>query len=516
MPTSLTNISNRHSNLLPLVALAGVLISLPYFSHAAQWIFINADEAKYSLGASQFLGTGSWGYSGRKPGSALIVAVAQAILLNTPTASFYAAGVVGLLLVLVIYLIAKHYFPETLSLITSLVLSSSLLFQYYTKTHIIFSSFFFALGVLFYLQSLTATRQSIILFLSGMSMGAGLSCYYNLELYIPVLLLPEFMLSYKMGGLKLRTRGLPFLGGVILIPFFMDLYAVTCWMISGRFSEPVTMSLFDHLKLTHVGGFNYPWDRFTSLFMEAEGKMLSILFVLGMLILVRRIVRYRDVTDLVLLALMVPPLVLQMRAWMGHLSVLRTFFSSFPFIVLVAMLPVSAAWNFISARLPPLYSRYLFLALTSAGFLWCGSRASATFQSISTISTGYQQVEQFFDNLNYDMVAYWGNQFAWRYYFRDRDALELQTEGHTDTVREGGIILEKALEPFQWVIVNQAGTSDLQWIEGNLEESGFVLRHTFASNEFDFFLVRQERFSDDYASHGVSKDIRVYESQTGS
>ena len=506
---------NRNIKLLVLAAIA-VLICAPYFSQAAQWIFINADEAKYSFGAHQFLSTGSWGYSGRKPGSALLVAVAALFLGNSPTTSLYAEGIVGLIMVLVVYKIARHYLQAPLAAVGSLALSSSLLFQYYTKTHIIFSSFFFTLGMLLYLQSIAAHNQSRILFLSGLCMGAGISCYYNLEIYIPALLLPEIALWRHTGKLQFRKRSLHFIGGAALIPLCLDLYAITYWVVLGRFSEPITMSLFDHLKLTNISGFNYPLDRFASLFVECEGKIVAALFLLGLFMLSRRILRDRAVKDVALLVMMAPLFLLQIRSSIGHLSVLRPFFSGFPFILLIALVPLDALHSTISDKLPLRYSKYLITSMLGALLLWCGWRGYSTFQILSRVSTGYEEVSRFLHQVDAERVAFWGNQFAWRYYFRDSGALELNTEGQVDTLNIGGHILEQNLASYQWVVINQARTSDLDWIEYNLSQAGFVFNRAFASNEFDFFLVRQEEFSDDYASYEVSKDIRIYENRTGS
>lgn len=498
----------------PILLLLGLMfISAPYFSNAAQWIFINADEAKYSFGAHQFLRTGSWGYSGRKPGAALIVAAAQLIMGETPTSALYATGIVGMLMVLVLYKMSRIYLPMPLAVVGSLTMASSMLFQYYTKTHIVFSSFLFMLGVMFYLQSLSGTNQSRQLFFSGLSMGAGLSCYYNLEIYIPVLLLSELALWRQTGRLDFRTRGASFLVGAALIPLLLDTYAAAHWTTLKRFSEPVTMSLIDHIKLTNVAGFSYPWDRFTSVLVDSEGTILCVLFVSGLATLFWRVIRCFAAKDIVLLTLMCPLLLLLVRAWLGHLSVLRTFFSGFPFIVLVALIPLSVVWNFISTRLPNIHAGSILGVLTSLGLVWCGWRAHATYENISRISTGYQHIEQFLQQIEYQRVAYWGNQFAWRYYLRDRESLELQTEGQPDILRLGGTMLKKHIESYQWVVINQARSSDLVWIEENLSEAGFALHRSFGSNEFDFSLVRQEEFADDYASYDASKDIRIYESQ---
>ena len=485
-------------------------MSVPYLLNAKQWIFLYADEPAYSFFAKEFLRTGSWGWAGWKPGSVVIVAIAQALLGDSATTALYVEALFGALLVFVIFRLARYYIPSPPAIIAALAVSSSLFFQYYTKTHIIFSSFWFALGILFYIRSIESQKPAKTLFLSGLSMGAGLSCYYNLAIYIPAMLFPEIALWHQSGRSQFRARGLYLVCGAALVPFCFDLYALVYWLITRRFTQPVSMALFSQFRINNLSGFGYPWDRFISQFIGVEGKAIAILFLIGLAILFHRAVRFRKVTDILLLSMIVPPLLLQARAWMGQLSVQRTFFSAFPFIILVAFVPLGVAWHQISESLQHSRGKHVLHALIALGLLWCSWRAYAAFQTLATVSTGYEQVDRFLQQTQTEKVAYRGSQFAWRFYFSARTALELNTEGQPDKLRQGGPYLAEALRDYQWVVVNQAGLRDLSWIDENLSEAGFALYTAFESNEFDFSLVRQESYGDDYETYDVLNEIRLY------
>ena len=47
-PAPPKNVNGRHYIGLILLATTAMLVSVPYFTRPAQWIFLNADEAKYT------------------------------------------------------------------------------------------------------------------------------------------------------------------------------------------------------------------------------------------------------------------------------------------------------------------------------------------------------------------------------------------------------------------------------------------------------------------------------------
>lgn len=355
------------------------------------------DDCGYPYYAGKFLKQGCFENASAKHGVVLLEALCGCVSFWSSTIFFI---VCGLLTIFALWVLSREFIGDSLHrLIPSALWGTSLWYAYYSKTHLMVFAVWYLLGLAGIMGGLWRDKKHYYIF-GWVCLGFSALAYYVAVIYIPFIFLYAalFWFFEKRGSIRnfLLATIIPgaipivILDGIVVVfrllfrikndPFFMTLY----WQLSG-----VTRSLGEYDILY------YP--RF---FASSEPLFFRVLFVLSCGVLCCLVVKKRP-KAIALLCMLAPSGLLIARAWMGHLSVPRTFVGVLPIFFLVTVYSLECTIS----------KKYLTLTAFLLAIVCC-VRLFNQKAFLPTLYTGYAQVAQRPEMKDVSIV-YYGRPFTW-------------------------------------------------------------------------------------------------------